>query len=147
MYSARQFNNNVFALVFIGSDLYAGGDFTSPYSYLAKWNGTTWSALGTTGVNGNVYALTPISTTLYVGGKFTLAGATTVANIASWNGSAWAALGAGITGDNVNINNVPLESKTGKSLHISQNLFEPIPRACDFMRQHNAYPKCKGREY
>jgi hypothetical protein len=28
-------------------DLVAGGIFTSPASYVARWNGTSWSALGT----------------------------------------------------------------------------------------------------
>jgi hypothetical protein len=41
-------------------ELYIGGDFTNAggivVSNIAKWNGTTWSALGT-GVNDKVYAL------------------------------------------------------------------------------------------
>ena len=40
-------NETVFALASNGTDLYAGGRFTSitgsPASHIAKWNGTTWS--------------------------------------------------------------------------------------------------------
>src|SRR5437879_3011253 len=50
----------VYALAVSGSDLYAGGSFTtaggSAAYYIAKWNGSSWAALGS-GMNGEVYAL------------------------------------------------------------------------------------------
>ncbi len=69
----------VYALTVSGSDLYAGGNFTgadgAPANYIAKWDGTGWSALGS-GMNGGVYALAVSATgdELYAGGLFTTAG-------------------------------------------------------------------------
>src|SRR5687767_7684280 len=43
-----------------GPELYVGGDFTStstaPASRVARWDGTSWSALGS-GMNGSVYSM------------------------------------------------------------------------------------------
>jgi hypothetical protein len=82
-------------------NVYAGGDFTFigtvPANHIAKWNGSTWSALGS-GMNNSVSALAVSGTNLYAGGGFTMAGGTTVNYIAKWNGSTWSALGSGITG-------------------------------------------------
>jgi hypothetical protein len=101
----------VYALAVSGTDLYAGGDFTtsggSAVNCVAKWDGSAWSALGS-GMGAPypyaspyVYALAVSGTNLYVGGSFTYAtnaGAITVnvTNIARWDGSAWSALGPGI---------------------------------------------------
>ncbi len=81
-------------------NLYAGGEFTTAggttVNYIAKWNGTSWSALGT-GMNSTVVALAIDSSgNLYAGGTFTTAGGTTVNRIAKWNGTSWSALGTGM---------------------------------------------------
>ncbi len=81
-------------------NLYAGGGFNAAggvsANYIAKWNGTAWSALGT-GMNGIVYALACDSSgSLYAGGGFTSAGGVPANYIAKWNGTAWSALGAGM---------------------------------------------------
>jgi hypothetical protein len=90
----------------IGPDgsLYAGGQFNlaggvANTAYIAKWNGVTWSPLGT-GMNGNVYALAfGKDGTLYAGGNFTSAsGVANTAYIAKWNGVTWSPLGAGMNG-------------------------------------------------
>ncbi len=88
-----------------GPALYAGGTFndagTVKASGIAKWNGTSWSALDT-GVNNVVYALTTFDdgsgggSALYAGGYFTTAGGITANNIAKWNGTSWSALGSGM---------------------------------------------------
>ncbi|MEO8285003.1 MAG: S-layer homology domain-containing protein [Chloroflexota bacterium] len=86
-----------------GSDVYVGGKFTEaggiPASNIAKWNGTSWSALGD-GVGGaendGVYAIAMRGTDVYVGGHFTQAGGIPASNIAKWNGTSWSALGAGV---------------------------------------------------
>ena len=52
-----------------------------PAKYIAKWNGTAWSALGT-GVNGFVYALAVAGTDVYAGGFFTTAGGAPAAQAA-----------------------------------------------------------------
>jgi hypothetical protein len=90
-------------LAVAGSNLYAGGDFTTAGGVsangIAKWNGTTWSALGS-GMNefGIVRALAVSGTDVYAGGSFTTAGGVSANCIAQWNGSAWRALGSGMSG-------------------------------------------------
>jgi hypothetical protein len=67
----------VFALAVSGSDLYAGGDFTTAgggaATNIAKWNGSSWSALGS-GMNNSVRVLAVSGSDLYAGGYFTAAG-------------------------------------------------------------------------
>jgi hypothetical protein len=90
-----------------GSDVYAGGQFTTlgdstSANNIAKWNGNTWSGLtcgSSNGVKGyGVYAIA-ISpngiggSNVYVGGRFTSFGdGTSANNIAKWNGSKWSVL-------------------------------------------------------
>lgn len=95
-------NGEVWALAVMGTDLYAGGLFTSAgnisANHIAKWDGTNWSPLGN-GLNGGVYALAVIGSDLYAGGWFTIADVNTpVVNIAKWDGTSWSALGAGLPG-------------------------------------------------
>jgi hypothetical protein len=93
-----------------GPALYAGGSFTTsggnPLPYLAKWNGSSWTTVGS-GLAGNgsstfVDALTVFDDgsgpKLYAGGRFTSAGGTPVNNVARWNGSSWSAFGGGVSG-------------------------------------------------
>ena len=60
-----------------GSDLYAGGHFTtaggSAANDIAKWDGSSWSALGS-GMNNAVDALAVSGSDLYAGGYFRTAG-------------------------------------------------------------------------
>jgi hypothetical protein len=89
----------VYALAVSGGTLYAGGLFTTaggiPANYIAQWNGSSWSALGS-GMNFYVSALAVSGGTLYAGGYFTTAGGSAANYIAQWNGSSWSALGSGI---------------------------------------------------
>lgn len=83
------------SLYVAGSFLNAGG---SSANRIAKWDGSSWSALGS-GVNGPVNAIAVDSSgNVYVGGTFTIAGEIAVNNIAKWNGSSWEDLSGGITG-------------------------------------------------
>lgn len=81
-------------------NLYVGGEFTIVggvfATNIAKWNGSTWSALGS-GLNGGVGALLTVGNELYAGGQFTRAGGVPATNIARWNGSHWSALGSGLS--------------------------------------------------
>lgn len=83
-------------------DLVAGGQFTSAggvlASRIARWNGTSWSALGA-GMNNEVRSLlAQPDGTLVAGGAFTTAGGTSASCVALWNGSTWSAIGGGIYG-------------------------------------------------
>lgn len=92
--------------------LYVGGDFTSvggePANHIARWDGTTWSALGG-GIDGPVHALAVFDdgsgAALYAGGDFaTVAGVDgvrVVANgVARWDPlkQSWSALNEGLSG-------------------------------------------------
>lgn len=82
--------------------VYVGGDFTTAYNaagtgspvtvnYVAKWDGSAWTALGS-GFNDNVWTLELAPDgTLYAAGEFTNA---SYQHIAKWNGSAWSAVGS-----------------------------------------------------
>jgi hypothetical protein len=77
--------------------LYAGGNFTSAggnpkAKRVARWNGSTWSSLGTTPIgNGQVFALAYHAGKLYAGGTFLNAGGNPNADfLAVWDGSTWA---------------------------------------------------------
>lgn len=73
--------------------LYIGGNFTSPATRVASWNGTAFSALST-GLNTVVWTLAVgPDGRLYAGGNmFTIGGNT--GSVAVWSGSAWSILGA-----------------------------------------------------
>ena len=108
-------NSTVNALAVINGDLYVGGSFTNVVNngiaigaadYIAKWDGTNWSALGygnspsNGSLNAAVNALAVIGTDLYVGGSFqdvnNYGTALTAADrIAKWDGSNWSAVGNG----------------------------------------------------
>ncbi|MBL9078953.1 MAG: hypothetical protein JNL08_15720 [Planctomycetes bacterium] len=81
-------------------DLLVGGDFLSaggvPCNRIARWNGTTWQALGT-GVDGSVraVAVTP-NGDVFVAGSFATAGGVAASGVARWNGSQWSGLGTGL---------------------------------------------------
>jgi hypothetical protein len=99
------------ALSVAGSDLFVGGDFTLatnpggmtvPVNYVAKWNGSVWSALGL-GLNNPVQGLAISGSNLYAGGTFNRAtnsggGTVTALGIAKWDGTNWSALGSGLGG-------------------------------------------------
>jgi hypothetical protein len=102
------FNDRVDVITVSGADLYVGGLFTNAGNnnaadYIARWNGSAWSALGGNFVgdgslNGTVYAIAVSGNDVYVGGNFTdvntyMAVLTEADYIAKWDGSGWSALG------------------------------------------------------
>lgn len=64
---------------------------------IAKWDGTSWSVLGS-GLNAETWALAIDSNdNVYAGGLFTSAGGTSGANyVAKWDGTSWSALGSSV---------------------------------------------------
>ncbi len=100
IYALEVFNDGT------GPALFAAGTFDSigggAYSHVAKWNGTSWSPLGT-GCNANVYSLgvydDGTGPALVAGGVFSTAGSQPINCLARWNGSAWSAIGGGVIGN------------------------------------------------
>jgi hypothetical protein len=103
-------NNTVIALTqdTLNNLLYAAGAFTTAGSNtglnIAKWNGTSWSALGTgiptgTGVfvNSYVASLAMYDGKLFAGGFFNQVGNIYTTCIGQWNGSGWDSVGSGIS--------------------------------------------------
>ena len=84
-------------------EVIAGGSFTTagglPANNIARWNGSSWSPLGS-GVARGVLALTVLPNgDLIAGGGFTTAGDVAANRIARWNGFSWSALGSGVNND------------------------------------------------
>ncbi len=95
-----------------GPALYAGGVFhkagSVPASNIARWNGSSWSALGSGASYGSfdsgaVHALAVFDDgtgrALYAAGSFSVAGGLDANAIAKWNGVSWSTLGAGVGND------------------------------------------------
>jgi hypothetical protein len=91
-----------------GPALYAAGYFTTAggvaASHIAKWDGASWSPLGS-GVGeqySQVYALAVFDDgsgpALYAGGGFVTAGGIDARHVAQWDGANWSALDSGTNG-------------------------------------------------
>ena len=92
-----------------GAALYVGGysDPTMPgftANRVAKWDGTTWSALSTGIDDPDSQALVEAlcsyddgtGPALYVGGRFTVVGGAWLPGLARWDGSNWSSVGGGL---------------------------------------------------
>ena len=93
------FNGQLASVAVSGSDVYVGGSFTTingqAFNRIAKWDGTSWSPLGS-GMNAwSVDSIAVDGTNVYAAGSFTNAGGTPVNYIARWDGNAWHPLGSG----------------------------------------------------
>ncbi len=114
-------NATVRAIALIGTDVYAGGDFTTAdyndgsnvgANYVAKYSGGTWSALGA-GTDGAVYSLVSSGSSLYAGGNFNTAGGTSVNYCAKYASSTWTSLGGTVFGT------VTTMGYTGGSMYVA----------------------------
>jgi hypothetical protein len=76
-------------------DLYVVGGFTTAggnaANGIAKWNGTTWSALGAGKPGASVITIDPNNGDVFVAGSGT-------GTIAKWNGTEWSNVGTGVVG-------------------------------------------------
>ncbi len=77
-----------------GTNLYVCGNFTSiggvAATRAAKWDGSSWSALGT-GLNSTGTCIAKFGSDYYFGGAFTAAGGIASPRVARWDRSAWSA--------------------------------------------------------
>lgn len=96
-------NNEVHALMVSGSEVYAGGLFTTAggvsANYIAKWNGNNWTNLAAgmaAPSSPAVYALAGSGNGLYAAGNFKTAGGIEANHVAKWNGINWTNLGLGL---------------------------------------------------
>lgn len=97
--------DGVRCLTVYNNELVAGGAFDVAggfgANYIAKWDGTNWSPLGS-GIEGAasappwIYSLMVYNNELYAGGSFWFAGGISSHLIAKWNGLNWSPLGNGI---------------------------------------------------
>ncbi|GEP46415.1 MBG domain-containing protein [Brevifollis gellanilyticus] len=94
-------DGTVSAIVVDGSgNLYVGGNFTRAgnvqASCIVRWDGSSWSALGSGVQGGSVTSLAMMGGHLYVAGAFSAAGDLEAQNIARWDGTTWSTLGSGL---------------------------------------------------
>jgi len=94
----------VFALHEHAGDLYVAGAFTQAggveANRIAKWDGATWSPIGT-GVRGDtvyvyVTAISFLADQLYIGGTFTYVADRPIPFLARWDGISWNEVGGGV---------------------------------------------------
>jgi hypothetical protein len=102
--SGEDENDRVRSLAFFRGELYAAGSFNmaggQPANNIARWNGSTWSTLGSgssNGVSSLVYTMAVAENEIYIGGFHLQAGGQPASRIARWNGTDWSALGQGAT--------------------------------------------------
>ncbi len=93
--------HEVESLAIYNNELIAGGDFdhagSIPAFSVARWNGTSWSAVGsglghppvTGGFVNEAYTLVPFNGKLVAGGSFYSIRQTPVNGLAQWNGTTW----------------------------------------------------------
>lgn len=89
-----------------GPALYAGGYFSFaggvPANSIAKWNGSSWSALPGLPTNSIVAAITAFDDgtgpALYAGGDVTMPGTVAATDVVKWDGTNWTPLGSGLGG-------------------------------------------------
>jgi hypothetical protein len=89
-----------------GPALYAAGSFNTiggvAANHVARFDGSSWSAVGTGLNGGQVMCLTVFDDgtgrALYAGGDFDTAGAATIYRVAKWDGATWSPLGFGVGG-------------------------------------------------
>jgi hypothetical protein len=84
------------------TELYIAGNMSSIDGIsitgrIAKWDGVSWSSLGT-GLNDYATNILAVGSDVYVSGVFSTAGGISAPGIAKWNGSSWSALGTGLQG-------------------------------------------------
>lgn len=86
-------NNQLYA----SGPLVSSGATTLP-GFVARWTGSAWVPVGTSGFNGVAFAMQSVGGKMYMTGNFTTADGAPVNGVAAWDGTTWSALGSGIAG-------------------------------------------------
>ena len=94
-------SNSVSDLEFFEGDLHATGGFLANVNrgsgfFVQRWDGLSWSPVGSNGFNLPVLGLATFDTQLVACGEFTLAGADTIRRVAVWDGASWSSIGSGL---------------------------------------------------
>jgi hypothetical protein len=121
-----------------GDGPYIGGIFTNVagitgLNYLAKWNGSSWTAVNGSddNVDSNVRTImfNPITGVgPYIGGQFTeVDGNTDLDRIAYWNGSSWAAVNGSDDNFNSTVNDISFNPITGEGPYVAKFGAIPVP--------------------
>jgi len=112
--SGPYYGPNVYALAEdSGGNIYVGGEFAyvkntdGTFNFnadrIAKWDGSSWSALasgvGASNSQSQVNSIATSGTDVYVGGTFNIIGVQSINRIAKWNGSSWSPLKFGADND------------------------------------------------
>ncbi|MHC4375174.1 MAG: hypothetical protein ACYS26_01115 [Planctomycetota bacterium] len=120
-----------------GPKLYATGTFDSASglaaSNIARWNGSSWEALGE-GIVGSGIAARALEVFdagdgrgpgLYVAGLFSLAGGQPIPNVARFDGDGWSSGGSGITGPVEDL--VVFDDGSGPALYAAGDFVLGVP--------------------
>ncbi len=99
VYSLTVFDDGTGPALYVGGAFQAAGGASA--DRIARWDGVSWSPLGT-GMDNAVTALATFDDgtgpALYAGGYFATAGGAPAIRAAKWDGSTWSPLGSGIPG-------------------------------------------------
>jgi len=102
--SVNTLSGTVYDMEVYMNELIATGPFSNiggvTASNIARFNGSTWSAMGS-GLSFYGRRLGTYNADLIVGGAFANAGGSPASRIAKWNGSSWSALGTGMAAGDV----------------------------------------------
>jgi len=117
------------ALASDGTNVYVGSDSTSiggvsGANHVAKWNGSSWSAMGSNYFSTltYIYALAVDGPLVFAGGSFQNASGDPMADqIAYWNGSAWHHLGSNGSGNGPFIGNTAALATRGARVFAGGN--------------------------
>jgi len=126
-----------------GPALYAGGSYTAiggvRANRIAKFDGKTWSPLGTGLSNAECYALGSYDGNLYAAGYFDQAGGVSgTAKLARWNGTAWESLGANLAlFSNQLWDLTTFDDGTGEALYITGNFTGIGNTAADYVARYD----------
>ena len=107
--------------------------------YVARWNGSAWSALGSNGsgdgaLNKFVGALAVSGSDLYVGGNFTdVAGNPRADRVVAWNGSTWSALGSNGSGNGAINDQVRALAVSGSDLYVGGDFTDAAGPTGDYV--------------